>query len=372
MEIEKELQRFIEGTAPFNPADVADISTKLEVTTFLGYDPTAIPTRRFTKIPYKSLKISFVGSYTYAELVALQTANRLIAGGAYILSDFQTIYDRPDFDDDGLGNITPKLVIETITADIEILVLTATTANTFDKRVLSFSEQFDEIDYDIDYNTTYVNEAPAKGRITYRKDFLGNSADFDIKSVTFKRYDRAADEVFINIGDTGTDDYILLPMINGTCIENTFGNCVSYLEFNNQPFNLPNNVFEDAAYFNSFGVSCINNHFMANLENNICRSDFSHNITYSGFNYNNFTGQTYYNIFNENFTQNTIGLFCTHNEFPAEYKHNKCSIQNFSSVDLSLYAVLLGETTTEIVKDSAGAYFIVFCTAGATVYTPII
>ena len=42
-----------------------------------------------------------VQSITHAELVDLKTTGSLLPGAKYLITDFQTIYDQPDFDSAG-------------------------------------------------------------------------------------------------------------------------------------------------------------------------------------------------------------------------------------------------------------------------------
>ena len=63
---------------------------------------------------------------TYAELQAGILANSLVAGQRYVISDYQTIYDQPDYDIEG----APKIVVSTLSGSVEPLLITAISANT--------------------------------------------------------------------------------------------------------------------------------------------------------------------------------------------------------------------------------------------------
>jgi hypothetical protein len=150
---------------------------------------------------------------THAEIRALKTGNQLKVNTAYLITDFQTIYDRPDYEDVG-GNIVPKMTIATVTAAVEPLLLFATSPNTFSPYAFSPSNPQDIIQYDIDYVQTFVNNAAAKGKIIYRECTIGKQVfDFDWRNVTVKRYDRGGDGIFKWYWDSGTDDFDILPTI---------------------------------------------------------------------------------------------------------------------------------------------------------------
>lgn len=129
-------------------------------------------------------------SVTYAQLATAVGASTLVAGQSYLITDFTTIYDRPDYVDNA-GTIEPAPVITTVTAAVEPLIVYAVDTNSLEPQAYSPSNPSDIIGYEFAY-TTPVNAAATKGRITYRKDTVQNVAcSFDFRAITFKFYNHA-------------------------------------------------------------------------------------------------------------------------------------------------------------------------------------
>ncbi len=160
------------------------------------------------------------GSFTYSELENLVTNNQLNVGSYYLLNDFETIYDRPDYEDNN-GNIVPKTTIETVNSGVvEPLLLLAISSNEFARQVYSPLFPKDYIEYDFNYRQTWVNANPAKGRITRRVDEFQNEANHDFRTITFKRYDRNGDGNFKWYWDSGGDDFVLKHTYGEGCVNN--------------------------------------------------------------------------------------------------------------------------------------------------------
>lgn len=124
----------------------------------------------------------------------LKINHSLVGGASYMLTDFATIYDQPDFESDG----TPKATVVTKTAPIEHLVFIATSDSTFSNVVNSVEFPNDKIEFDWNYTITEVMNAPAKGRISYRLDDNLNSADYDFRKVLLKRYESSTGSGIFN------------------------------------------------------------------------------------------------------------------------------------------------------------------------------
>jgi hypothetical protein len=158
--------------------------------------------------------ISAAISGTFAQFAALMDSNTLVAGQSYIITDFETIYDRPDYED-VMGNIVPKGTIETVTARPERLIVYAMDGNAISPLAYSLSSPNDILWYDPHYRFTIVNNSPAKGRIVYREDTLKQIAlNFDWRAVTFKRYDHGDGLGFVWYYDDGMDSSVLLPPLD--------------------------------------------------------------------------------------------------------------------------------------------------------------
>jgi hypothetical protein len=137
-------------------------------------------------IPYSGLSTGG-GSYeevTYEELYSMYTGSTLTPGGYYLITDFQSIYDQPDFDYDG----NPIITGNSKTGITEQLLVFATSVNTLADKVYSLDYPYDGLTYDINFTTTEISNTPAKGRITERIDEFNNRTDYDHRNVFFKRY----------------------------------------------------------------------------------------------------------------------------------------------------------------------------------------
>ena len=124
-------------------------------------------------------------SVTYSELYNLLTGETLNTGSYYLINDFQTCYDQPDYDVyfDAITSVTTYH-----TSTIEPLLVLATSANTISNIAYQPSYPNDKITYDWTWNITEVTNGPAKGRITERVDEFNNRTDYDHRNILFKRY----------------------------------------------------------------------------------------------------------------------------------------------------------------------------------------
>jgi hypothetical protein len=121
---------------------------------------------------------------TYDELYSLYTGGTLTSGRFYLMTDFQTCYDQPNFDSVGNAITTGNYK----TGTTEPILLLAVSTSGFSPTVYSTLYPQDKISYDITWNLTEVTSGPAKGRITERIDDKNNRADYDFRAVQFIRY----------------------------------------------------------------------------------------------------------------------------------------------------------------------------------------
>lgn len=122
-------------------------------------------------------------STTYNNLYNLYTSGQFATGSYYLISDFYTIYEQPDFYFDG----TLKSQGVTKTSPVRPLVVFAMTFNTLSPYASQIAFSKDRIKYDITWNRTEFNDN-ARGRITERIDEYNNRTDYDHRSVLFRRY----------------------------------------------------------------------------------------------------------------------------------------------------------------------------------------
>lgn len=127
-----------------------------------------------------------VQSITHAELVDLKTTSTLLPGAKYLITDFQTIYDQPDFDANGNQKAAVDIIVKT--SAVERIVVQAIDESTLLTRAESLDFPEDTIDYVLEF-TTPVTGTVTKGKIIKRIDEKANETDFDHRTVLFKRYE---------------------------------------------------------------------------------------------------------------------------------------------------------------------------------------
>jgi len=122
---------------------------------------------------------------TYSELTNLISTSGLELGGNYLITDFRTCYDRPDYDE----NKNPISVSSSsyFEGPIEPIIVFATSNNTLAIDGYQSTYPNDKIKYDVTYSTTESGGA-AFGRITERVDNYNNRTDYDHRTIEFKRY----------------------------------------------------------------------------------------------------------------------------------------------------------------------------------------
>lgn len=331
-------------------------------------------------------------SVTYEELVNLINSNALIVGAKYLITDFQTIYDQPDYD--ALGN--PKAIVTTVdTTPLEPLIATAVTVNQISKQVYSTTFPNDVIEYDVSFNQTEKMNAPAKGRISLRIDDQNNRTDYDHRTVKFKRYDDGTG-LFTSYKDNGNASTEFLTFRAGknlTVKDNYIGDWAIYypafqssLKYIPVSFILSNNVFEcNTITSNRIGDVSGNNTFTSpsEISNNISGEFFMRNEITIGFFDNTFGSSVSDNIIGssallasnpcvankigDGFESNTIGSGFVNNNFGNSVTDliilndfNFNNIENgFNSVDFSLATLVYSIAPTfskTITKRSDGTY----------------
>ena len=135
-------------------------------------------------INFSAITAGILASVTYSELVDNITGGTLTPGRFYLMTDFQTCYDQPNYD----NTKTPITTGNYKTGTTEPILLLAVSTTGFSPTVYSTLYTNDKITYDITWNTTEITSSPAKGRITKRIDNFNNRTDYDNRSILFKRY----------------------------------------------------------------------------------------------------------------------------------------------------------------------------------------
>ena len=121
---------------------------------------------------------------TYSQFVVESMNGLLTPGRFYLMSDYQTCYDQPNYD----SSSNPITTGNYKTGTTEPILLLAISTTGFSPTVYSTLHPQDKISYDITWNLTEVTSSPAKGRITERIDDKNNRADYDFRAVQFIRY----------------------------------------------------------------------------------------------------------------------------------------------------------------------------------------
>ena len=320
---------------------------------------------------------SLIGG-TWAEISALKTANGLVVGMKYLITDFETIYDRPDYEDASI----PKAVIDTIYSGIiEPLILTAVSANEFNVQALSVLYPNDYIEYRFDY-TTFVNSAATKGKITLRRDTSKLlEAEFDWRSITYKRYNHSDGRGYLYYYDNGGNDFQLIGLFNDPDNNDTVYNNIckgfsdSVVSSNALPFDLPNNVIGDTYSYENEFISCFNNTSKGGaFSNNILDKNCNSNVFF-GFTFKVFLG---YNCQGNDLTEasfiefrsvcsfNILKSGCSLNVFMGSNSNITLSNDarfnifgvNYSSVDLSSATHVYGGYQCSISLASDGLYYL--------------
>lgn len=178
---------------------------------------------------------------TYSELTTHISNSTLSGGSYYMITDFQTIYDQPDYYVNSInGNINPRTCI-TKYGSIEPLMVLAISSNTISDMAYQLTYPNDKIKYDWSWTNTEINGTPTKGRITERIDEYNNRTDYDHRNVEFKRYETYN----LNVKLTGTinsyDSSTGILISNGDTLFNselTPGDIIYIDSISNYNFNL--------------------------------------------------------------------------------------------------------------------------------------
>ena len=319
-------------------------------------------------IAYSAFTNSNYNERTYDELYSFATGGTLTAGSYYLMTDFQTCYDQPNYDSVG----DPITTGNYKTGTTEPILLLAISTTGFSPTVYSTLYPQDKISYDITWNATEVTDNPAKGRITERIDQFNNRADYDFRSVQFIRYVGYFSEQYypgkINLdGTTGqvttaqsgtsfTTDFtvgdifgVYSPGINGIASFQYYeiSSIVSNVEMYVTGRTLANvsNVYYSAGirlpnYMNPFQCNITgttndefaeyytfnnNNNFNTYLGDNVNYDTFilSNNVFLSGaYRNNTFGGNVVGNTFNDSMDSNTIGPVCRYNIITNDFERN--------------------------------------------------
>lgn len=121
---------------------------------------------------------------TYDNLVnTLIPGNSLIENSYYEITDFRTVYDRPNYFIS--GQLKPTT---TYFGSTQSLIVFAASNNSIDINAFQPDYPSDSIKYDISWTQSELNGYTASGRIVERIDEYGNRTDYDHRQVEMIRY----------------------------------------------------------------------------------------------------------------------------------------------------------------------------------------
>ena len=143
---------------------------------------------------------------TYSELTTIIGSSSLTPLSYYLITNFKTCYDQPDWNTNGSAN-TASCYRE---SDVHPLMVMAISSSELAVDAYQPDYPKDKIKYDFTWNQTDRSGGTAYGRITERIDEFNNRTDYDHRNVRFKRYrTRLLD---------GTESGKILSMDNGLVI----------------------------------------------------------------------------------------------------------------------------------------------------------
>ena len=272
---------------------------------------------------------------TYSELRTLILASALDTDKNYLITDYQTVYDQPDYSAVGVA----KTTVATLTGPVEPLIVTAVSTSKISNVALSTVYPNDHILYDQSFTTTEVMGIAAKGRITQRTDSSNNTACYDIRNVVFKRYLDLIQNEYTDYWDNGQVSLSNVPTFLSTAFNIKMGNIES--DTYSSPFLLPNTVFLNDAWNVTTGNAFCNNTMISMMESTFGDECFD-NTFYNGQNLNNtvssyvrnnkINGQFRGNIISDSFNNNVVGQFSdntitggfNNNIFQQQFRGNLC------------------------------------------------
>ncbi|WP_312574090.1 hypothetical protein [Clostridium sp.] len=311
---------------------------------------------------------------TYAELKELKENNQLVEGKKYLLR-YRTRYQQPT-----------TLVIKEM--EVEELILTASSKNTFEPIVFSTKYPSDVVWYDFDDNLCEDKLTPRYGFILRRYDPISkNDAPQDWRTMLWARYKPALNYyregvlMAYRIWDSGTPSmshvykadnklwmakntntptsptdtnvfYEVYPdldtpllinektkiakdieLMRGVLVEvPTFGTgCVANTIVAFDAPLLHNNVFIDRCYSNSLGSRCYNNTFNSSSYSNTFIGRGNDNIFTSGCSANSFLNWCSSNYFSASCGNNSFGNYCNNNTFGTNCINNSFGNRCYSN-----------------------------------------
>jgi hypothetical protein len=316
-----------------------------------------------TNVRVTTLEESEAGGYnlieiTYSELRSslMNVGDPLSPGCYYLITDFKTCYDQPNYDYNKNSILTGNYKA----ASVNPIVVLAISEREIAIDAYQPEHPNDKIKYDWQWNATEVTAGVAYGRITERIDAFNNRTDYDHRYIQFRRYKYY--EPILSNPYVGTVNLTALNTTNMTVIgtgtnftELSTGSILSFdyqgnyaifkvlvVISNTQMIIHGNSVIGDITSAKIYPVS--DEGYMSYYQNNIISelADFQEFYT---FNYdqtvaNNYIGNYLYDYVENNFilannvfggsfnyVNNRFGDFCYNNSFEDDCTEN--TVENY-------------------------------------------
>lgn len=285
-------------------------------------------------IAFSGISSNSTVEVTYSELVDKITGETLNTGSFYIITDFKTCYDQPDFDFNGISITSGNYKDDT---EIQPIIVFATSSNTISDVAYQPTYPKDRIRYDWTFSATEVTNGVAFGRITERIDEYNNRTDYDHRQIKFKRY-RYYEVNFNNpyngtVQVSATSETEMVVLGTNTNFTNLFvGNHVGFDDVDYRVFEITN--IDSNTGMTITGVTSVNvgpniriydaswSEYASYLQNNVDDiSIFEEYYTFDLGNnsiFNNYIGN-YSNLHDEDGTT----FILANNVFYSQFKNNK-------------------------------------------------
>lgn len=341
--------------------------------------------------------VSVYTEITYSELYTSIQSSSLNPGNYYLITDYKTCYDQPDFNSERnaitVGNYKES--------DLHPIVVLATSINTLAVDAYQPDYPNDTIKYDFSWTQSEVTGGTAYGRITERIDEYGNRTDYDHRNILFKRYNQYyynlenAQNGTVQIADTGivtgtnsnftslsVGNKVIVPdynnylfykivsidsdtimTITGSIIPNTdpelklytanTNGYVSYYADNTDPNDYEENyTFHEIIAYNNYFGNYANQRYWEEfnfiLPNNVMKGgacvnnkfgDMCYNNTFDDDCSNNRIGDWFYNNgTNDDFDQNIIGNYFNSNIINANFNYNRIGENFYNNIIINEFS----------------------------------
>ena len=273
---------------------------------------------------------------TYSGLVNTITTSGLTAGSFYLITNFRTCYDQPDFDSDGQAITTGA----TKQSAVEPIMVFATSESTISTNAYQPLYPNDRIQYDWTFSATEVTNSVAYGRITERIDEFNNRTDYDHRTILFKRYHLYTNRVGLRLN--GTIALFNNGIVSGTSTSFTaltVGDVInvpnaspSYYEVvsisGNTSMTVSGDTIDTAGAGSDFYLAVDENNgsgYFSYKRTNVKTNDFIEYTTFGDAISNEYAKNNYVGNFANNYQNVDLGTFLLPNNvfLEGEYESNK-------------------------------------------------